>query len=50
MVAYFDLNNNEISKKLLVNKFNMTLYNQGRLMLNDQKIPCEMNQRDFQAT
>ena len=35
MVAYFNLNNNEISKELLVNKFNTTLYNQDRLALND---------------
>ena len=31
MTAYFNLNNNEISKELLVNKFNMILNNQGRL-------------------
>ena len=39
MAAYFNLNNNEISKNLLVNKFNMILDNQGRAMLNDQKNP-----------
>ena len=39
MVAYFNLNNNEISKEHLVNKFNMILGNPGRLMLNDQNIP-----------
>ena len=39
MAAYFNLNNNEISKEHLVNKFNMILDYQGRLMLNDQKIP-----------
>ena len=39
MTTYFNLNNNEISKELLVNKFNMILDNRGRLMLNDQKIP-----------
>ena len=39
MAAYFNLNNNEISKELLVNKFNMILDNQGRLVLNDQKPP-----------
>ena len=39
MAAYFNLNNNEISKELLVNKFNIILDNQGRLMLNDRKIP-----------
>ena len=38
MAGYFNLNNNEISKELLVNKFNMILDNQGRLMLNDRKI------------
>ena len=38
MVAYYNLNNDEISKELLVNKFNMTLDNQGRLKLNDQSI------------
>ena len=39
MAAYFNLINNEISKNLLVNKFNMILDNQGRAMLNDQKNP-----------
>ena len=39
MAAYFNLNNNEISKERLVNKFNIILDNQGRLMLNDRKIP-----------
>ena len=29
MAAYFNLNNNEISKELLVNKFNMIFDNQG---------------------
>ena len=38
MAAHYNLNNNEISKDLLVNKFNMILDNQGRLVLNDQKI------------
>ena len=38
MAAYFNLNSNEISKEHLVNKFNMILDNQGRFMLNDQKI------------
>ena len=37
MAAYFNLNNNGISKELLVNKFNMILDNQGRFVLNDQK-------------
>ena len=39
MAAYFNLNNNEISKNLLVNKFNMILDNQGRAMLYNQKNP-----------
>ena len=39
MAAYFNLNNNEISKELLVNKFTMIFDNQVGLMLNDQKIP-----------
>ena len=46
MAAYFNLNNNEISKQNLFNKFNMILGNQGRLMLNDQKSLCQMNHRD----
>ena len=37
MAAHFNLNNNKISKELLVNKFNMTLDNQRRIMLNNQK-------------
>ena len=44
MTAYFNLNNNEISKELLVNKFNMILDNQGRLVLNDQKTPSPHNE------
>ena len=39
MAAYCNLNNNEISKELLVNKFNMIKDNQCRLTPNDQKIP-----------
>ena len=39
MTAYFNFNSNEISKELLVNKFNLILDNQGRLRLNDQKFP-----------
>ena len=40
MAAYFNLNNSEISKELLVSKFNMILDNQRRLMLNEsQKSP-----------
>ena len=35
MAVYFNLNNNERSKELVVNKFNMILDNQGKLMLND---------------
>ena len=37
MAAYFNWNNNEISKELLVSKFNIVLGNQDRL--NDKKIP-----------
>ena len=33
--AYFNLNNNGILKELLVNKFNMILDNQARLVLNE---------------
>ena len=43
MAAYFNLNNNETSKELLVNKFNMILDNQGRLMLNDRSITSPHN-------
>ena len=32
------MNNNKISKEHLVNKFNMILDNQRRIMLNNQKI------------
>ena len=38
MTSYFNSNNSEISKELLVNKFNMILNNQGRLVLNHQKV------------
>ena len=38
MAAYFNFNNSGILKELLVNKFNMILDNQGRLVLNDQSI------------
>ena len=38
MAAYFNLNNNEISKEQLVSKFNMIFDNQGGLTVNDQKI------------
>ena len=44
MVAYFNLNNNEISKMLLVNKFNMILDNYDRLVLNDQSITFPHNE------
>ena len=44
MAAHFNLNNNEIPKELLVNKFNMILDNQGRLVLNDQKTPSPHNE------
>ena len=44
MAAYFILNNNEMSKELLINKFNMILDNQGRLVLNDQKTPSPHNE------
>ena len=48
MAAYFNLNNHEISKEILVNKFNMILDNQGRLVLNDQKfLRHTMNHRDI---
>ena len=39
MAVSCNLNNKEISKELLVNKFNMTEDNQCGLKLNDQKIP-----------
>ena len=44
MAAYFNLNNNEISKDLLVNQSNMILGNQGRRVLNDQKISSPQNE------
>ena len=44
MAAYLNLNNNEIPKEPLVNKFNMILDNQGRLTLNDQKPPSPHNE------
>ena len=49
MAVYFNLNNNEISKDLLVNKFNMILDNQGRLVLSDKKksLRHTMNHRDL---
>ena len=39
IAPYFNLNNNEISKELLVNKFNTILDNQVRIMPSYQKIP-----------
>ena len=44
MTPYFNLNNNEISKELLVNKFNMILDKQCRHVLNDQKIILPLNE------
>ena len=44
MAAYFNLNNNEISKELLVNTFNMIFDNQGRLVLNDLSITSPGNE------
>ena len=38
MAVYFNLNDNEISKELLVNTFNMIFDNEGRLVLNDHSI------------
>ena len=37
-----------MSKEHLVNKFSMTLGNQGRLMLNDQKLLSPNENRIFQ--
>ena len=42
MAAYLNLNN-KISKELLVDKFDMILDNQGRLVLNDQSITSLRN-------
>ena len=44
MAAYFNLNKNEISKELLVNKLNKILDNQGRLVLNDQSTTSPNNE------
>ena len=44
MAAYFNLNNNEIPKELLVNKFKMILDNQGRFVLDDQSITSPHNE------
>ena len=43
MVTLFNQNNNETSKELLVNKFNI-LDDQGRLALNDQSITLPHNE------
>ena len=45
MALYINLNNNVILKELSVIKFNMILlFNQGRLMLNDQSITSANNE------
>ena len=44
MAAYFNLNSNEISKGLFVNKFNIVLGNSDRLVLNDQSITSPHNE------
>ena len=44
MAEYFNLNNNEIPKELLVNKFKMILDNQGRFVLDDQSITSPHNE------
>ena len=44
MVVYFNLSNSEISKSLLVNKFNMILDNYDRLVLNDKSITSPQNE------
>ena len=44
MAVYFNLNNNEISKELLVKKLKMIWGNQGRLMLNDQMVSLPHNE------
>ena len=44
MVAYFNLNNSELSKRLLVNEFNMILDNHDRFVLNNQSIPSPQNE------
>ena len=44
MAAYYNLNTNKISKELLVNRFNLILYNQGRLVLNNQSISSLHNE------
>ena len=44
MAAYFNLNNNEISKELLFNIFNMIWDNQGRVVLYDHSITSPGNE------
>ena len=44
MAAYFNLHNNEISKKLSINKCNTILDNHGGLVLNDQSITLPHNE------
>ena len=44
MAAYFNLNNNEISKELLVKKFNKIFDNRSRLVPYDQKIFSPLNE------
>ena len=44
MAAYFNLNTNEISKGILVNKFSVMLDNLDRLVLNDQSITSPHNE------
>ena len=44
MAVYFNLKNNEISKELLFNTFNMILDNQGSLVLIDHSITSPGNE------
>ena len=44
MAAYFSLNDNKISKEILVNTLKMILDNQSRLALNDQGIISPHNE------
>ena len=50
MAAYFNLNSNEILRELSVNKVNMILDKQGRIVLNEQSIssPHKETQRSPQ--
>ena len=47
MAGYSNLKSNEISKEHLVSKCNMILDNQGRITLNDQKIPLPNEPQKF---